>query len=95
MVNSIGNLAPNFINVPAWAVTQAPAFRKYHIIHLVCCYNRLIMALNLVGTGKIVTTSTTALMIIVCFAVYFLEEKKILLPKPVKRIETDSTIDKE
>lgn len=29
MVNSIGNLAPNFINVPAWAVTQAPAFRKY------------------------------------------------------------------
>lgn len=31
MVNSIGNLAPNFINVPAWTVTQAPAFRKYHI----------------------------------------------------------------
>ncbi|CDS05234.1 hypothetical protein LRAMOSA07763 [Lichtheimia ramosa] len=73
MVNSIGNLAPNFINVPAWAVTQAPAFR----------------------TGKIVTTSTTALMIVVCFAVYFLEEKKVLLPKPVKRIETDNTVEKE
>lgn len=34
-------------------------------------------------------------MIVVCFAVYFLEEKKVLLPKPVKRIETDSSVEKE
>lgn len=32
MVNSIGNLAPNFINVAAWVVTDAPAFRTGKIV---------------------------------------------------------------
>ncbi|KAI8137901.1 major facilitator superfamily domain-containing protein [Fennellomyces sp. T-0311] len=32
MVNAIGNLAPNFINVAAWTVTQAPAFRIGKIV---------------------------------------------------------------
>ncbi|KAG2220874.1 hypothetical protein INT45_004042 [Circinella minor] len=73
MVNSIGNLAPNFINVAAWTVTQAPEFR----------------------IGKIVSTSTTALMIILCLIVYILEEKKILLPQAQNRIETEGASDKK
>ncbi|KAI9316894.1 major facilitator superfamily domain-containing protein [Dichotomocladium elegans] len=59
IVNSIGNLAPNFINVVAWTVTQAPAFR----------------------TGKIVSTSTTAAMVVLCAIVYILERHNILIPK--------------
>lgn len=73
MVNSIGNLAPNFINVAAWTVTQAPAFRL----------------------GKIVTTATTAAMIVMCAIVYILERYKILLPKAQQRIETESMEKKE
>ena len=73
MVNSIGNLAPNFINVAAWTVTQAPEFR----------------------IGKMVTTCTTALMIVLCFIVYILEEKKILLPQAQNRIETESAGEKK
>lgn len=69
MVNAIGNLAPNFINVAAWEVTQAPAFR----------------------IGKIVTTATTAAMMVLAFTVYILEKNKILLPKAQNRVETEST----
>ncbi|KAL1930295.1 hypothetical protein VTP01DRAFT_1449 [Rhizomucor pusillus] len=65
MVNSIGNLAPNFANVAAWVVTDAPAFR----------------------TGKIVTTATTALIIVLSAVVYILEKFKIRLPKAPERIE--------
>ncbi|KAI7861910.1 major facilitator superfamily domain-containing protein [Spinellus fusiger] len=32
IVNSLGNLAPNFINVKAWVVTDAPAFRLGKIV---------------------------------------------------------------
>lgn len=29
VINAIGNLAPNFINVAAWVVSDSPAFRKF------------------------------------------------------------------
>ncbi|KAI9491329.1 major facilitator superfamily domain-containing protein [Zychaea mexicana] len=72
IVNAIGNLAPNFINVKS-IVTQAPAFR----------------------TGKIVSTSTTALMMVVCLLVYYLEEKKIALPKAKDTIKAESVNEKK
>ncbi|KAI9007899.1 major facilitator superfamily domain-containing protein [Phycomyces nitens] len=66
IVNSLGNLAPNFINLKAWIVTDAPAFY----------------------TGKVVTTSMTAFMIVLVCITYVLEQKKILLPKGHLRITT-------
>jgi MFS family permease len=72
IINSIGNLAPNFINVKAWDVQDAPAFRL----------------------GKIVTMSMIAAMIIMCYAAYYLQEHKILLPQPTQRI-IDEEMDKK
>ncbi|KAI9265586.1 major facilitator superfamily domain-containing protein [Sporodiniella umbellata] len=64
MINSIGNLAPNFINVKVWDVSDAPAFRL----------------------GKIATMGMTAAMVVMCGIAYFLESKKIMLPKPSQKI---------
>ncbi|KAG1470910.1 hypothetical protein G6F56_002418 [Rhizopus delemar] len=64
IVNSIGNLAPNFINVKAWEVSDAPAFRL----------------------GKIVSMGMTAAMLIMCAVTFFLESRKIMVPKAPQRV---------
>lgn len=44
IINSIGNLAPNFINVAAWLVTDAPAFRLGKIVTMSMLIAMVLMA---------------------------------------------------
>ncbi|KAI8357783.1 major facilitator superfamily domain-containing protein [Blakeslea trispora] len=64
IINSLGNLAPNFINVKVWSIEDAPAFRL----------------------GKIVTMALTGVIMVLCCTAYYLQSKKIMVPKAPQRV---------
>lgn len=43
IINSIGNLAPNFINVKVWSIVDAPAFRLGKIVTMACLAAMVVM----------------------------------------------------
>ncbi|EIE82049.1 hypothetical protein RO3G_06754 [Rhizopus delemar RA 99-880] len=59
IINSIGNLAPNFINVKAWEVSDAPAFRLGKIVTMgmtaatiVMCFVTMLLESNKIMAPK-------------------------------------------
>lgn len=67
IINALGNLAPNFLNVKVWEITDAPTYRL----------------------GKIVTMGLTAGLCLMCFATYYLQVNKIMIPKAPQRVNDE------